>query len=201
MGKYLSIGGSMWARYAEGTAGRDPMPFLETALSRFDPSKVGTAIDLGCGAGNETIALLEQGWSVHAVDSEPRAIEILQSRTKSALLTTSIGKFHEVDLSESDLVFASLSLPFAAENHNQSVRCALSAVKPSGWFVGVFLGHNDTWSPDRDTHTVDRDDIAELLDGFDPLIIDEEEFDGPYSRGTKHWHWYVVSARRPPRSS
>ncbi len=198
----LEIGGSVWARYAEGTRGRDPMKFLGSALKLTDGQKGSgrLAIDLGCGAGNETLALLERGWWVHAVDGEPRVIEILDSRVspgKSSRLTTEVAKFHEADLPEADLVFASLSIPFAGDNHDQSVGKALSAVKNGGWFVGVFFGQNDSWASEPDIAMTDRIQIASLFTDFDPIHIDEEEFDGPSGIGEKHWHWYVVSARRP----
>jgi SAM-dependent methyltransferase len=157
------------------------------------------AIDLGCGAGNETLALLERGWHVHAVDGEPRAIEILESRVPPEArprLTTEVALFHEADLPKADLVFASLSIPFAGDNHDESVGKALSAVKAGGWFVGVFFGENDSWVSEPDVAMTDRIQIASLFTDFDP-IIDEEEFDGPSGIGEKHWHWYVVSARKP----
>lgn len=198
----LDAGKSTWARYAEGTAGRDPMKFLAQAikLTAGGEGHGRLAIDLGCGAGNETLALLEKGWDVHAIDSEPRAIELLRSRVGDdalSRLTTQVGAFDEVDLPMADLVFASLSLPFAGEKHDASVRRALAAVKPGGWFVGVFFGHNDMWASTPGVSSIDRDDIATLFAGFDPVDIDEEEFDGPSSIGEKHWHWYVVSACRP----
>jgi SAM-dependent methyltransferase len=196
---------STWARYAEGTAGRDPMKFLAQAIEQTagEEGDGRLAIDLGSGAGNETLALLERGWKVHAVDSEPRAIEMLESRvdeTQRSRLTTQVGAFDKAALPLADLVFASLSLPFAGDSHDLSVQRALNAVKPGGWFVGVLFGHNDTWSSNTEVSSVDRGDIAALFTGFDPVEIDEEEFDGSSSIGEKHWHWYVVSAHRPGSS-
>ncbi|MEE8376172.1 MAG: class I SAM-dependent methyltransferase, partial [Acidimicrobiia bacterium] len=145
----LDAGKSAWARYAEGSAGRDPIKFLARAikLTAGDEGHGRLAIDLGCGAGNEALALLQKGWKVHAIDSEPRAIELLESMVGDDVrsrLTTQVGAFDEVDLPMADLVFASLSLPFAGDKHHASVRRALAAVKPGGWFVGVLFGHNDT---------------------------------------------------------
>lgn len=157
-------------------------------------------VDLGSGAGNEALAFLARGWTVHAVDGEPAAIEILKSRVRDDQrdrLSTQVSYFHEMALPQADLVFASLSLPFSGAHLEASMRRALQAVKPGGWFVGVLFGHNDTWAPDDDVASVDAAMIEEFIEGFDPIEVEEEEFDGPYSRGDKHWHWYVVVAQRP----
>jgi SAM-dependent methyltransferase len=179
------------------------MRFLARALevTDGDDGSGRLAIDLGCGAGNEALALLERGWRVHAVDGEPKAIEILESRVPPEArprLTTEIASFHKVRLPEADLVFASLSLPFAAERQNESVTRALEALKPGGWFVGVFFGARDSWASQDDIASTDPAELAALFAGFHPIHIDEEEFDGASGVGTKHWHWYVVSARKPP---
>lgn len=192
----------VWARYAEGTAERDPMEFLDVALEVTDGVRGADrlAVDLGCGAGNEALALLKRGWRVHAVDGERRAIEILRDRVPPEIaerLTTEVSLFHETVLPRADLVFASLSLPFAAEHLRESVEVAKTAVREGGWFVGVFFGHSDTWAMEDDVATVGHDDIEEMLDGLEVRHIDEAEFDGPSGAGPKHWHWYVVSATRP----
>ncbi len=59
-----------------------------------------------------------------------------------------------------DLVFASLSLPFAGDKHDSSVRRALAAVKPGGWFVGVLFGHNGTWASNPAVSSIDRGDVV-----------------------------------------
>jgi SAM-dependent methyltransferase len=191
----------VWANYAEGTAGREPMEFLGRALEVTDGNTGAgrVAVDLGCGAGNETMALLERGWLVHAVDAEPRAIEILRSRVPANLLdrlSTEVNLFHEAELPRSDLVFASLSLPFAARDLERSIEVAIGALKPEGWFVGVFFGHNDTWAGEDDVATVDVADIETMFMDFEDLDIDSREFDGPSGAGPKHWHWHLVSARQ-----
>lgn len=136
---------SVWARYAEGTAGRAPVKFLDTAISATGghEGRGRLVLDLGCGAGNETLAFLERGWRAHAVDAEPRAIEIVNSRGSEEHrrhLETTIGRFSDLTLPEADLVFASLSLPFTGEEFDVPVRKAVASVKPGGWLVAVFSG-------------------------------------------------------------
>ena len=196
---------SLWARYAEGTAGRQPVKFLEVALEKTDgwDGRDRLAIDLGSGAGNEALVLLEHGWRVLAIDGEPRAIEILESRVPPALMSrldTRVSAFEGLELPLADLVFASLSLPFAGDDLENVVSLALAAVLPGGWFIGVFFGANDTWADEPDIAVVSVVDIERWLSGFIEIEIEEEEFDGPSGSGPKHWHWFVVSARRPEKS-
>lgn len=178
------------------------MKFLQKALERTGGIEGNgrLAIDLGSGAGNEALALLEHGWRVLAVDGEPRALEILGSRVDAALSTNlemRLGLFHEVALPEADLVFASLSLPFAGEHFDLALGRALDPVKPGGWFVGVLFGRNDTWADQPGIATVGMEAIETAFSGFVDLEVEEEEFDGPSGSGPKHWHWFVVSARKP----
>ena len=154
-------------------------------------------IDLGCGGGADTRAFLEHGWSVFAVDAEPRAIEVLRAHVpehQTARLTTAVGRFNEVDLPAADLVFASLSLPFAGDEFEESIAAAIGALKPGGWFVAVLLGGNDSWADE--VATVDSGQLEHLLLDFDHVGIKEQEFEGDSGAGPKHWHWVMVTARR-----
>jgi SAM-dependent methyltransferase len=64
-----------WSRFY-AAAGTDPRETLLDALDRFEAEKraPGTAVDLGCGTGRDTLELLRRGWRVVAIDSQPEAI-------------------------------------------------------------------------------------------------------------------------------
>ncbi|WDY59684.1 methyltransferase domain-containing protein [Pseudomonas sp. PSKL.D1] len=72
---------SRWAAYFEHHKDRPACALLRTALDLVAP---GHAVDLGCGSGNDTRALLQAGWQVLAVDQDQAAIEMV----------TAIGKDH-----------------------------------------------------------------------------------------------------------
>ena len=67
-----------WEVYYESLKGREPRALFTEVLAKFagwTPSSSQSlssprqrhAVDLGCGDGNETLALLETGWTVLAI--------------------------------------------------------------------------------------------------------------------------------------
>jgi len=62
-----------WGAYQRFTEGREPRPLFARAADLLGPGGGRTAIDIGFGDGTESWALLADGWSVFAVDSEPTA--------------------------------------------------------------------------------------------------------------------------------
>lgn len=46
--------------------------------------KPGTAIDIGCGSGTDSVYLATQGWDVTSLDFVPKALEFTQQRAKAA---------------------------------------------------------------------------------------------------------------------
>ena len=46
--------------------------------------KPGTALDIGCGAGTDSLFLAQQGWQVTALDFMPKALEYTQQRAEEA---------------------------------------------------------------------------------------------------------------------
>lgn len=192
-----------WAPFLEGTADRPPLPFFDQAIEFVGRSRGDerVAIDLGCGGGAETRALLDRGWSVFATDSSPSAERILRERVSEEdvdRLTIRIGSFEVLDLPDADLVFAQMSLPFAGPRLEAATANALSAVKAGGVFAGHFFGVNDDWIDGDNTAAVDRAWITDRFASMSELVIDETDTEGPYGLegGTKHWHYYFVLARR-----
>ncbi len=192
-----------WADYYQATAGRAPSPFLLQALGLFALATVGErlAIDLGCGAGVETMELLRQGWRVLAVDQEPEALARVQAAASpdgQARLTTQCAAFEDVVLPRADLIHASYSLPFCHPAHFERVWGQLTAaLLPGGRFVGQLFGERDGWAgrPTMTFHT--REQAEALFRGFDIEHWREEDEDGPTAvQGPKHWHVFWVIARK-----
>ena len=64
----------------------EPTLFLADICNRRKP---GTALDLGCGSGTDSVYLAEQGWDVTSLDFMPKALEFTQARAAQAGVTVS----------------------------------------------------------------------------------------------------------------
>jgi SAM-dependent methyltransferase len=199
--------GIVWEDYYNAVEGRPLRPlFVETVA--FLPSASGgeqlrVAVDLGCGDGSESLALLARGWKVVAVDSAPEAIGLLRASvpTEDAVrLTTVVGPSHEVELPDADFVYAGLSLPFCAPSEFAQVwRAITRALGNGGVFAGHFFGPHDSWAstPDMTFHT--REELDLLFEGFDVQLFREEDEDGQAVSGPKRWHvFHAIATKRPP---
>lgn len=196
----------LWVRYYEAVRGRAPRPLFLAALAAFeadgfDPAG-GQAIDLGCGDGTETLALLARGWRVLAIDQQPEAIQLVLAATPEDArprLQTQAAAFHEAMLLPADFIYAGLSLPFCPPEQFSAVWARLvGALRPGGRFAGHFFGERDTWSANPSMTTRTLAQIHELLNGLTIETLTEEEEDRPTALGDpKHWHIIEVVARRP----
>lgn len=80
--------------------------------------KAGNAIELGCGAGRDTIYLIKNGWNVISIDREN-----VENRIRKRLEQEEIEhfkfqrqEFENIILEESNLLVANFSLPFCNKN-------------------------------------------------------------------------------------
>lgn len=189
-----------WADYYDEYEDREPRELLLEALPRFG-SGPHDAVDLGCGSGIDSLAMLERGWRVFATDAEAEGIRRLRSRVPSELtrwLRTTVARMEEVELPKADLVWAGFSLFFCPRRRWTEVwRKVRDAVRPGGRFGGQILGERDTWAPDDEISSFSREGAHALFDGFEIERFDEEEKDDEACTGPKHWHVFHVLARRP----
>lgn len=140
-----------WNAYYERTDNRAPSPLLNCAIDHVKDQHPRNAVDLGCGAGNETWQLIQAGWHVLAIDKEPDAV----ARTISKCSMNEVRMLHAkvadfeclAELPKSNLIHAGLALPFCRPGRfNQLWRQVREALLPKGVFVGHFFGLRHSWA-------------------------------------------------------
>ncbi|TDJ44324.1 MAG: class I SAM-dependent methyltransferase [Gammaproteobacteria bacterium] len=75
-----------WAKNWEDLpwAHEEPTLFLAEICRRREP---GRALDIGCGAGTDSLFLAQQGWDVTSLDFMPKALEYTEQRAAAAGVT------------------------------------------------------------------------------------------------------------------
>jgi tellurite methyltransferase len=184
-----------WSDYYDADEGRAPRGQLLDVLAGF--AEPGNAVDLGCGSGIDTLAMLEREWTVLAIDAQPEAIERLRARAGDRPeLTTAVSEMEVADLSPADLVWASYSLFFCDPAQFPDVWNRIrAAVRPDGRFAGELLGERDTWALAGDGSAFSRTEAEALFEGWTVERFEEEENDGEACSGPKHWHLFHVIAQ------
>ncbi len=200
---------SGWAGYYRTTADRPPRRTVLTALAelRRPPGPVpAQAVDLGCGGGRDTAALLDAGCAVLAIDRAAEAGAALRARFPAAWqegrLTFRRADFSSggLDLPAACLVNAGFCLPSCPPDRFGGLWSAIAeAVVPGGFFAGHLYGPNDSWARRGDRLTIhDRGTVEALLKDWEPLLFEEEETDSVTPRGeAKHWHIFHIVAGKP----
>ena len=189
----------LWQSYNEAQLTRAVRPLTTALLEHAGDGNGRHAIDLGCGSGVETRALVAAGWRVTAIDSDPSMPARLSDLVASSKVEAVVSDIRDAQLSPAALVHSSLTLPFVPVTDFGPVweRIRRSLV-PGGWLAVDLFGTRDDWygTPDLNVHP--RAGVDQLVAGLDVLEVIEEERDGPAFRAaTKHWHVFHVLARMP----
>lgn len=158
--------------------------------------KEKNAIDLGCGAGNDTLLLLEKGFNVTAIDSEPQVKEILLKRARNEQnLNVVTGDFSKVQLQKADLINANFSLFFVRKDFDSFIKNVLQSINKNGYFVGNFLGKEDDWKKSKTT--VEKDELFNYFSKFKILYFSEEKYyKDVLTKKNKFWHVYNIIAQK-----
>ncbi len=195
-----------WSSYYKVVEGRPPRETLMKALELFtteSDSKAGKnrrfAVDLGCGNGRDTAALLQQDWRVLAIDGQAEAIDQLRQRQdlNRTYLEARVQKFEALTLPpEVDLVNASFCLPFCpAEHFSELWDVIVTSLKKGGRFSGQLFGDRDSWAELSNILTHTRSQVDQLLQFFNVEFFEEEEHPGKTALGEdKYWHIYQIVA-------
>jgi SAM-dependent methyltransferase len=174
---------------------------LLAACNRLGGGDGRLAVDLGCGAGIDALALLDRGWSVLAIDIEPAGLASLRAQIPAACagrIRIACTSFADAALPPAHLIHAGFSLPFCPPRQFPAVWAQIRrALVPGAIFAGQLFGARDSWADDPGMTFHNRAEVSSLLDGLEILELRETERDGGAYSGPKHWHTYDILARDP----
>lgn len=141
----------------------------------------GKAIELGCGAGNDTVYLIKNNWNVLAIDRES-----LEERIAKRLNDEELEKFRfqrqdfeSLELEKSNLIVSNYCLPFCNKDKFEELWNKIKkSVINKGYFVGNFFGMNDSWNRVKPEMVfLSREQVMELFKDFEIIIFKETEKD------------------------
>ena len=201
-----------WGEYREKTKQKPPSRPLVKLVEQITPGK---AIDLGPGAGTDTMYLLENGWEVLGIDIDPKTENDIRSIIKSSnnlndqnideRFTFKNQDFENLELEKDvyDLVIGFNSLFFCKpEIFKEFFKQITDSIKSGGYLLINLLGKNDDWNKEDDNRKtfLSREEILELLADFEigERDIKEAELDKEtaVTNTLKHWHTFLIRARK-----
>ena len=184
-----------WEKFYALTKSSPPWPLLQRAVGAL--GRKGDALDLGAGAGRDTVYLLEQGFHVTAVDQERSAIAILETFPQDNLkLVQSV--FADFSFGTYDIINAQYALQFNPPATFYEVFGKVKgALIPGGIFTGQLFGTHDEWNkPGVDMTFLTLEQVREVLSDLETIELQEVELDGTTAdKSPKHWHLFHIIAR------
>ena len=132
-----------WEEYQKLTYNEPPASNIVEFLKHQNPK---TAIDLGCGSGNETVYMVKKGINVTAIDLYLNKNYILDRLTdeEKKRVTFIEGDFEKIDFPKVDVILANYCLSFCnADNFEKVWQKIYDSLNEHGFFVGHFVSKED----------------------------------------------------------
>ena len=104
-------------KYYDNTQSDKPRNNVQYFINEIQ-NKPGKAIELGCGAGNDTTYLIKNNWNVIAIDREDVEERIAKRLSIEEIRKFTFQKqdFETLRLEENNLIVANYSLPFCEKD-------------------------------------------------------------------------------------
>lgn len=178
-----------------------PNRILEKIVKEMDV--IQSVVDIGCGAGTDTIFLLQKGIKVYAIDREEASLRIIQQRLKNINKETLLDNFQFINesferasLPSVDLVNSYNSLSYCEPKYFYDfISKVKESINKNGVFVGNFFGIEDSWNGKKNMTFLSKDEVINIFKDFNIIEINEIKKKGITSlKAEKFWHFIDVIA-------
>lgn len=191
---------SEWNEYYKVTNNIPPRKNIVNFINNHKELS-GKAIDIGCGAGNDTIYLIQNNWNVLAIDGTDveNSIKEKLNDVEKGKFSFQVQKFEELKLPKSDLIISNNALPFCNKEYFYTMWEEIcNSINSNGYFVGNLFGINDEWNAPKDKRTfLNKEQVIDLFKDFEIISLKEFERDRTTALGImKHWHTFEVIAKK-----
>lgn len=177
-------------------------PSLVRYLEMYNIPKGGSALDIGCGQGRNSLYLAQQGFSVTGIDSSVEAIECLKKLTINEELdvTAEVADIEKFSITKNhyQLIVANTLLDhLLAEQSDVTAQEIIDGLAPGGFlFVSVFTINDPGYNAqgrtvsETATHVKHYYQSDELLKQFANLTLlsYQEEYWLDEGHGEPHYH-------------
>ena len=192
-----------WSAFNRAARSRPPRELLRRTLGclAIEGRPPGVAVDLGCGAGADSLELLRRGWVVHAVDASADSLDLLKAAAdpeSSGRLHAHLQAYESFDVPACDLIWAGYSLPFCnPQAWPVFWPRAVQALRPGGRIAGDLFGTRHAFGSDGDVLLFTEADARALLAGLEVEAFDIEDGHRPSGGQITRWHAFGFAARKP----
>jgi thiosulfate/3-mercaptopyruvate sulfurtransferase len=164
-----------------------PQALIDDLVARVDPSGGGELLDLACGTGQLTFALVDRFGRVWAVDQEPDMIAVVSgkaARADGVRVRAVVSSAEDLAAPAGAFELVTIGNAFHRLKRDQVAVKIVHWLRPGGCVALVWSG--SPWHGKRDWHAV----LRELIDRWRARVAVE----GRVPRG-----WDEVRRRRPDR--
>lgn len=189
-----------WAALNAHAAGRPARRLVSRAIAAAGGQRhPGVVLDLGAGAGADSLQFARHGWTVHAYDTDDTlAARLVENERMSGSV-----RFHHGDIAEveefpaAQIVYSTYTLSLLGPEALAVTWQRLVDALPRGGVMAVdVFGVNDTWADRPDIATLPLEQVDEMFRDFQVIDRSIRDEDGRFLEDRKHWHVITTLARK-----
>ena len=189
-----------WGALNASAAGRPARRLVDRAITAAGGARrPGTVLDIGAGAGADSLQFARRGWTVHAYDADDTlAARLVENQRMSGAV-----RFHHTDVTSvlefppARIVYSTYTLSLLGEEGLARTWPRLVSALPRGGVMAVdVIGRNDSWAERDDIAALDAPQIDAMFRGFQVLDRSIRDEDGRFQADKKHWHVITTLARK-----